>query len=389
VAARKQPLRNISGTRSLFKCPVVAACLGESSLDGVASSPIRCAAGHHGPLCARCETGWLQSSAGALCEECPAGGVVWSEALPIVALIPVAYGARRMRDVLDASVQAKITVGTVQVVTAFASTYQIKLPDNFAAFLSGLNFLNVDVSSVFALQCAAAEGSGFYVKFWTTELLPILIAALIVGVGKGAGLRLNTMIQLCFVMIFLLYPTVSRRAFQVFDCHDLDRGESWLKADYAIDCNDLGSMQLLGLFFVVVYALGVPCVFFALLRSKAELIQADDADTKERFGFLIDDYVPSCYYWEPIDLSRKLILTSVLMFFRAGTVAQLMLAQVVSVLYCALQCLKMPYADKWNNMLKIATDLQIIITLTILLGLKATAGDSSADNLGASPSSRS
>ena len=198
-----------------------------------------------------------------MCEECPAGGVVWSEALPIVALIPVAYGARRMRDVLDASVQAKITVGTVQVVTAFASTYQIKLPDNFAAFLSGLNFLNVDVSSVFALQCAAAEGSGFYVKFWTTELLPILIAALIVGVGKGAGLRLNTMIQLCFVMIFLLYPTVSRRTFQVFDCHDLDRGESWLKADYAIDCNDLGSMQLLDLFFVVVYALGVPCVFFS------------------------------------------------------------------------------------------------------------------------------
>ena len=38
VAAQQRPLRDVGGARSLFRCPVAAACLGEAALDGAANS---------------------------------------------------------------------------------------------------------------------------------------------------------------------------------------------------------------------------------------------------------------------------------------------------------------------------------------------------------------
>jgi len=60
---------------------------------------------------------------------------------------------------------------------------------------------------------------------------------------------------------------------------------------------------------------------------------------------------------------------------------------MVSVFYALLQMWKLPYESKWINALKTATDFQVIATLAILLALKATASDTSADNLGASKES--
>lgn len=49
---------------------------------------------------------------------------------------------------------------------------------------------------------------------------------------------------------------------------------------------------------------------------------------------------------------------------------------------CIGQMWKMPYASKWNNILKIACDLEVMLTLMIMLALKAADGDSSKSNLG-------
>jgi hypothetical protein len=49
---------------------------------------------------------------------------------------------------------------------------------------------------------------------------------------------------------------------------------------------------------------------------------------------------------EPVELSKKLVLTSLLIFFKPGTVVQISVAQIVSTVYFALQCFKMPYQWK-------------------------------------------
>ena len=40
----------------------------------------------------------------------------------------------------------------------------------------------------------------------------------------------------CRFLIFLLYPSTSALIFSAFICEDIDDGQSYLRADYAINC---------------------------------------------------------------------------------------------------------------------------------------------------------
>ena len=42
----------------------------------------------------------------------------------------------------------------------------------------------------------------------------------------------------------------------------------------------------------------------------------------ETYGFCVDDYRPDCWYYEPLDMLRKLALTGLLQFVHRGTATQ-------------------------------------------------------------------
>ena len=63
--------------------------------------------------------------------------------------------------------------------------------------------------------------------------------------GHGAGHRDaarkwegfgSSAIALALFLIFLLYPSTSSMIFSTFICEDIDDGQSYLRADYAINC---------------------------------------------------------------------------------------------------------------------------------------------------------
>ena len=89
-----------------------------------------------------------------------------------------------------------------------------------------------------------------------------------------------------------------------------------LKADYSVDCTTSlhTQYQLLGLVAVVLFPLGIPLLFYLLVRRSRAAIQdkehEDHKATLKRYAFLLDDFKHEYYYWEPLDLCRKLILTS-------------------------------------------------------------------------------
>ena len=141
-------LRDIQGGRSLFKCPVPEACLGEISVDGVSVSSVTCAEGHFGPLCARCTSGWLQPSSEALCQLCPTTGVVWTQAIPIAIILPFAAVLRCLRQDFDASTQGKVLIGTVRlthcmhsIFSSFANSPRCRLRITHLLLLLVLPFL--------------------------------------------------------------------------------------------------------------------------------------------------------------------------------------------------------------------------------------------------------
>ena len=332
TAAQATSLRNISGQRSIFKCPVPTACLGETAdVNGVANSTALCAEGHEGPLCARCSPGYLQSSPGNPCTPCPVGGIVWSEAAPILAVLPVGILAKNVNTDFDASVQGKVLIGTVQLITSFSATYQIKMPEFFSSFLDKLKFMNFDFSSVFALQCTTDGAGRFYTKFWASMMAPIAFSLLIFLIGCCCKANGNTMTKFIFICLFLLYPGVSQRSFSTFDCHALDNGESWLRADYSVDCHSSthAIYRLIAVFFLLLYPFGVPLIFLGLLRkNKHQFLDRTHPNheaSRSKYGFLVDDYSDDCYYWEPVELStlRESIDLAHLSLFLSGLVAVL------------------------------------------------------------------
>jgi hypothetical protein len=59
--------------------------------------------------------------------------------------------------------------------------------------------------------------------------------------------------------------------------------------------------QYIAIFFLAVYPFGVPLIFLYLLwKNKHEFLDNQHPNyesSRQRFGFLVDDYSAECYYW--------------------------------------------------------------------------------------------
>ena len=79
------------------------------------------------------------------------------------------------------------------------------------------------------------------------------------------------------IMFYITYPQLCLATFSMLrPCHRLLDGTRWLHADYRIDCDSDGfpAQRALALASVLVYALGVPALYFALLyRVRGELFR--------------------------------------------------------------------------------------------------------------------
>jgi hypothetical protein len=67
-----------------------------------------------------------------------------------------------------------------------------------------------------------------------------------------------------------------------------------------------------GGFLVLLWPIGLPAgLFFAMYRVRGK-IQDDDEDTICVFDFVLGDYKKDCWYWEVVELCRKLILAGLI-----------------------------------------------------------------------------
>ena len=67
-----------------------------------------------------------------------------------------------------------------------------------------------------------------------------------------------------------------------------------------------------------------------------------DVSTGREYSFLVNSYKPRYYYWEGVDMVRKLLLVGMLVIAGRGSAAQLFLAVLVSCLSLRLQLVLQP-----------------------------------------------
>ena len=115
------------------------------------------------------------------------------------------------------------------------------------------------------------------------------------------GVRLSKSVQdyvLKFLLVatYLVYPTVSAMLFQTFSCEKVHLGR-FLHKDYAIDCDSAEhkGYQALAVIAILVFACGVPLLFWALLYYQRHNLMHENA---QYLGFFFGDYKPQHWYWE-------------------------------------------------------------------------------------------
>ena len=89
---------------------------------------------------------------------------------------------------------------------------------------------------------------------------------------------------------------------------------------------------------------------------------------------LVENYKLDCWYWESLELMRKVFLTGLMCFFRRGSTEQLIFGAIVSGLFLADSVSKRPFVTKYDNDFKIVTDAALMITFNLSLLLKDTNG---------------
>ena len=178
---------------------------------------------------------------------------------------------------------------------------------------------------------------------------------------------------------FLSLPTSSTALFRTFHCKTFDNGENYLIADYSINCDSSahkGYMLFSGLMFMV-FPVGTPLAYFFLLHAARDRINPRAADSEfQAIRMRSEDstlthirplyaiYRPSMWYFEIVDVSRRIIMIGVLIFvddlaLRAAIGS--IIAIVVAVAYREAE----PYSSATVNSLStMATWLVAVVYLS-------------------------
>jgi len=148
-----------------------------------------------------------------------------------------------------------------------------------------------------------------------------------------------------------------------------------LEADYTVDCDSSSytALKAVAVVSLFLFPVGVPAFFIMLMWRERRSIH--DFVSHKKYGLLFADYASTYFLWEVYDLGRKLLLSGALIFFKRGSVAQLLVAMMIALLALQLQLRVMPYKSLVANGLQIVAFNAILLNLVGAMLLKVELPD--------------
>lgn len=172
-----------------------------------------------------------------------------------------------------------------------------------------------------------------------------------------------------FTIVFMIYPVVSQTIFSTFLCQTLDNEEELLIADFQVECytDDHTVLMVISTAFVILYPIGVPLVIFVSLFKNREELCKEDSPVRETFASLVEPYKLECWYWEALEMFRKITLTGLMIFWQRGSIQQLVIGIQLSAFFMAAAIKIQPFQDRFNNDFKVVTDAAVMITFNVAI----------------------
>ena len=391
-----------------YRCPIEGSCKG--GLD----SP--CTNGYEGPLCGVCSSGYYRQL--QICEPCPSKTWIVGQLSIITAILLIIFAAlawssrrktktTRTRPFVDMLLsKLKIVIGFYQVTYGLLQAFSyIKWPESLEVIGKYSGILQMDILQIAPIQCLFP---GLHVDAFGNLLSTMAINAAVIGLSSLAYIvrkvhiiRNQTLTseekstklsrakefvyRNTFFFLYIMYLGTCSKTATVLPlvCRKLCRDdqddpcEMYLKTDYSIRCHVAKYNQLLVLAFIsTAYVFALPIVsFVALWRHRRVILatrhtktsQSADINTEIISGlrFLFENYNPRSWYWELVEMSRKVILTSGLILVGEESRSYIGLAWVMAGMYGMLFSWMRPIGNLTENRLMTVSLAVTVVNLGI------------------------
>ncbi|KAL9978890.1 hypothetical protein ACROYT_G016473 [Oculina patagonica] len=385
-----------------YKCPREESCKG--GLD----SP--CENGYEGPLCGVCSSRYYKKM--HTCNQCPPKRWIVGQLLIITVVLLIIMAAlvwmskRKIKKTQGLSLidivlsKLKIVIGFYQVTYGLVEAFSyIKWPDSLEVIAKYSEILQLNILQITPLHCLIpgshvdAFGSLFAmmaINFAVIGLFGIAYAVHKVIILKKPCLedeeksrKISETKELVyrnlFFFLYVTYLSTFSKTASVLPlaCQKLCRDEreelcnEYLKADYSIQCHGPRYRYLLiGAYFSTAYIVALPAASFIALWKQRKLILATKCHRSSNemitgLRFLFENYKTRSWYWELVEMSRKVILTSGLILVGQESRSYIGLALVIAGMYGMLFCWIRPIQDEFDNRLMSASLAVTVVNLAV------------------------
>ncbi|KAL9978997.1 hypothetical protein ACROYT_G016586 [Oculina patagonica] len=391
-----------------LKCPRVASCRG-----GIDS---KCNEGYRGILCASCTSDhYLRFNA---CLKCPSMTITVISSLGVIIIFVVVFmmvlwgdskdteDSRTIADVIMSCF--KIVIGFYQVVTGiFSSLVRVHWPVALISMEKYLHFVEGNIFQFAPLSCMHSrlrlDQFQKFVLIISVNTLVVFIILLYLFLKrryiKGRLDRPNseilqtisTLKKSCYRNIFLFllasYPITSNTIIRILPlpgscveiCFTEKKSEctSLLRADYSIKC--FSPRHQLYWPIAAVFAL-YPAVFPLVMLLLIYKFRGSGENISFGLRVFFENYKEKFWFWEIVELYRKLILTSLILFFGSDNFSQNGFAVVIVSTFGVVYTLLRPIKGKFEDTLQIL--VLWIIFFDVCLGAMYTNYDVSESDKG-------
>jgi hypothetical protein len=171
--------------------------------------------------------------------------------------------------------------------------------------------------------------------------------------------------------LFLLYPFLCATILKYYVCRRIN-DDIFLVADFSVHCYSEKWYKSLAVAVIatVVYPVGIPVCFGLFLYWNRKKL--DELEMRLKFGFLVDAYHRSTWWFELVWSVNKMFCVSIVAFF--PNEIQIQTAMVWLVGFVIFLLLTRPYIRKGEDRLALLCMLEIILLLMFCLVLVQYGG---------------
>ena len=345
-----------------------------------------CAEGYRGPRCELCE-GLAYSryfdQLDARCRDCGDLTVRTAPALAVAIILIATYffinteahrstgstvSAKLFRAVLGAQAiwrgagmryKAKVLVGLYQCLSAVPSAFNVLPPQGLEEYSRWMDLIEVPSELENIFVPAACLGNYrtriFLGSLWPVGLVGLVSIASVAwellqhhrqadghtarSVRTVCAIGLQRVLPLTLGLTFLVVPSTSMRIFRSFHCetfeYDQETSRRYLYADLTLSCDsdEYEATQSTAFAMLALWPVGIPVLYAALLWASRDALRTGVPTSLSRAtAFLSGDYDAANFWWEPLEMCRKLTLTGWVLLIR-GEAEQ---ARVITALFVSI-----------------------------------------------------